>query len=278
MGEQPRGEGTQRQSLGGVTQRADESRARAPEHTAGSVRGCAILHCRVIGAGALMRTAARRGCPSVAPPSAAAACRRDCSALLPLASRLSVHLHVRLCVCDLTTIPMLVLSSADTISMVSSSTRFMNWSKPRSTPVTCRLPFSLTGERSRAHATPRGEEESTHTATTTVSTRTDTQTECTGVAIDRAVGCGRERCGRVVLAPCCRLTGELFIDVFGEIGSRCFLAHGERRDETKVNGGRWRRQGQTGALLCSLCFSFLCGPRLERGCRLGDTALGCGLE
>lgn len=29
-------------------------------------------------------------------------------------------------------------------STVLSSTMFMNWSKPRSTPVTCRLAFSLT--------------------------------------------------------------------------------------------------------------------------------------
>jgi hypothetical protein len=44
-------------------------------------------------------------------------------------------------VLPLTTIPMSALSFSST---VASSTRFMNWSKPRSTPVTCRFAFSLT--------------------------------------------------------------------------------------------------------------------------------------
>lgn len=44
----------------------------------------------------------------------------------------------------LTTIPMLCFSCAETSSTASSSTRFMNGSKPLSTPVTCRLPFNFT--------------------------------------------------------------------------------------------------------------------------------------
>lgn len=43
----------------------------------------------------------------------------------------------------ITTMPSSFFSDADTCSSVSSSTRFMNWSKPRSVPVMCRLPLSL---------------------------------------------------------------------------------------------------------------------------------------
>ena len=50
----------------------------------------------------------------------------------------------------LTTIPMLCFSCAETSSTASSSTRFMNGSKPLSTPVTCRLPFSFT-ERNQGY-------------------------------------------------------------------------------------------------------------------------------
>ena len=64
----------------------------------------------------------------------------------------------------LTTMPMsdLVLSST-----VLSSTRFMNWSNPRSVPVTCRLAFSATActacgrmsvQRSRPAHAQRGEQ------------------------------------------------------------------------------------------------------------------------
>jgi hypothetical protein len=42
-----------------------------------------------------------------------------------------------------THIPIWFLSVALTTSTVSSSTRFINWSNPRSTPVTLREPFSL---------------------------------------------------------------------------------------------------------------------------------------
>lgn len=43
-----------------------------------------------------------------------------------------------------TTIPMLFCSASDTFSTVSSSTTFMNWSNPRSVPVTLLLALSFT--------------------------------------------------------------------------------------------------------------------------------------
>lgn len=64
--------------------------------------------------------------------------------------------HVTICPCvastdfvrTLTTMPMSCLSF---MSTVLSSTQFMNWSNPRSVPVTCRLAFSVTvGGRARA--------------------------------------------------------------------------------------------------------------------------------
>ena len=44
---------------------------------------------------------------------------------------------------------------ARTISIVSSSTRFMNWSKPRSVPCTVRFPLSLTAGTQRGNTTVR---------------------------------------------------------------------------------------------------------------------------
>ena len=46
-----------------------------------------------------------------------------------------------------TTMPRLLRSASEISSTHSSSTKFMNWSNPRSTPVTLRLPLSLTGRR-----------------------------------------------------------------------------------------------------------------------------------
>ena len=43
-----------------------------------------------------------------------------------------------------TTIPISFRSARETTSTVFSNTMFMNWSNPRSVPITCRLPFSLT--------------------------------------------------------------------------------------------------------------------------------------
>ena len=50
-----------------------------------------------------------------------------------------------------------VRAGAHTISMVSSSTRFMNWSKPRNVPWTVLLPLSLTASAAtRVHRVSRG--------------------------------------------------------------------------------------------------------------------------
>merc|ERR1719235_1229577 len=59
----------------------------------------------------------------------------------------SKHSHIKMLLPRMTHIPISFFSVGDTISTVLSSTMFINWSYPRSTPTTCLLAFSFKSNR-----------------------------------------------------------------------------------------------------------------------------------
>lgn len=83
-----------------------------------------------------------------------AGCRHSCCthsySLLSAATaaRMSTHAAAAAAVAERTTMPMSVLAF---MSTVWSSTMFMNWSKPRSVPVTCLLAFRVTAKEQQPH-------------------------------------------------------------------------------------------------------------------------------